>query len=106
MCVLCFKVLRYAFSMKITRLLCRVVVFIPLALYLLPVYYFAIGYGFGLAQFFIALFAFGIAFLHGFYRGIIKNMDYSTAKTFLQLFGTKGFTLYVKIGDVKIEYRA
>ena len=80
-----------------------VVIFIPLSLHLLPIHDFSFGYGFCLAQLLISPFALGIALLHRLYSSFVKDVDYSTAYAVVQLFGAKGFALYVEVGDVEIK---
>ena len=83
-----------------------VVILIPLSLYLLPIYYFAIGYRFGLAQSFIVFFSFGIACLHGFYRGLVQYVDDASADAVLKFLGAESLALFVEVRDVEVEHRA
>lgn len=79
------------------------IVFVPLFEHLLPIDNFAVGNGFGLRNCLVVEFLFGMAQLHGFNGGVVKNMYSFATYAFIKVGRAKGFALYVEIGYIEFK---
>ena len=62
-----------------------------------------IVYGFLFLHGLVARLVASAFFLHGRYGGIVEYLDGSTTYCVVELFLTKGFSLYVEVRDVELE---
>lgn len=79
------------------------IVLFPLFLDLLPIHYFALCHGIGLAQGLIAQTLLGMPLLHGLYGSIVQNLYTPTAYAFIQVLRTEGLALDVEVCYVELE---